>query len=60
MVNWKTTLAGLVMILGAIAAAWSDPAKRSTPETIAQIAAGLGLVAAKDHDVTGGKRKADN
>ena len=57
MKNWKTTLAGLLVIVGALTGPITDPSKPVGPELIAQILAGVGLIASKDHDVTGGKRK---
>lgn len=54
--NWKTTLTGICMILGAIANAGMDYLQGKPvdlPVTIAAITAGIGLIMAKDAGVTG-------
>ena len=53
MKNWKTTLAGLFMLLGIVGkdlgAGKIDPAT-----DFAGVMGAVGLIAAKDHNVTGG------
>ena len=54
--NWKTTLTGILMVLGAIANAGMDFLQGKPvdfPVTIAAITAGVGLIMAKDAGVTG-------
>lgn len=57
--NWKTSIAGIATILAAIATpilpVVGVPA--AIVSAIATALAGVGLVAAKDHDVTGGTRQ---
>jgi hypothetical protein len=45
-INWKTTIFGIVAILGGVASIM----KGSTIEGITAIISGLGLAAAKDHN----------
>ena len=56
MTSWKTSLAGLALILEAIASAAYGYAHDGTfpdiASLIAKITAGIGLLAAKDHNVT--------
>lgn len=49
--NWKTTLSGVALIIGALAMYVNDPLKIN--EAIGGIIAGIALVFAKDGDVTG-------
>lgn len=53
--NWKTLLAGLAAILTVVAKLINDPHDINTAD-IASVAAGIGLIFAKDGDVTGGTR----
>jgi hypothetical protein len=54
--NWKTTLAGIALLLNAFAGAANNKdgwiAAISNTETLATISAGIGLIAAKDHNAT--------
>jgi hypothetical protein len=50
--NWKTTLAGLVAVASTVIASFF-PEHQATFNTIAGILAGLGLIAAKDYNVSG-------
>lgn len=49
--NWKTTLAGIVAIIGAIAKMLNAGAVAT--EDIVAVVTGIGLIAAKDFNVTG-------
>lgn len=51
--NWKSTLAGLALIIGTAASVSQDPSKVFDKSTAAAIIAGVGLIAAKDGDKTG-------
>ena len=53
MKSWKTTLAGVIVALtgAAVAMHWINS---DVAAAIGTIAGALGLVAAKDHNVTGG------
>lgn len=53
-VNWKTTGAGIGAIATALIAAWQS--KTLNGEVIAAVIAGLGLIFAKDGNVTGGTK----
>lgn len=55
--NWKTTLTGLVAIGTALFGALQHPDSINLTALIAQIAAGVGLIGAKDHNVTGGTKE---
>jgi hypothetical protein len=57
--NWKTTSAGLVMIIGGIASIYfSKPLDANTITASATaILGGVGLLFAKDNNVTGGTIK---
>jgi hypothetical protein len=58
MKNWKTTLTGISMILAAVAEIISSVANGKTPawqEDFIAICGGIGLLFAKDFNVTGGK-----
>ena len=55
MKNWKTTLSGVSLIISGIALFFNDQAKIA--EAFAMVMAGVGLVTAKDNNVTGGKIK---
>lgn len=57
MKNWKTSVLGGLVIATGIFGAINDPRKATDMQTISQMVGGLGLLLAKDHDVTGGKRK---
>ncbi len=57
--NWKTTSAGLIMIIGAISSFFFIEGKLTQAELMIQITAilgGLGLLFAKDNNVTGGNK----
>ena len=47
--NWKTTVLGILTLLGTAAQIWAHPSGVNA-NTIAQVAAGVGLIAAKDHN----------
>jgi hypothetical protein len=53
--SWKTTLAGLFVVASAILPVVGVPAAICT--AVGSIAAGLGLVVAKDHNVSGKAQK---
>lgn len=58
MTSWKTTLAGVAAMLGALADILTQLASKSIDTgrittDVAAIAAGIGLLFAKDHNVTG-------
>ena len=57
MKNWKTTVAGVLSLAMAVFKFINDPKSAGEPDTIAAITAGVGLVLAKDWDVTGKPRK---
>jgi hypothetical protein len=52
--NYKTTLAGIAALSAAAAKVAADPSSAFTPETIAVVIAGIGLILGKDANVTGG------
>lgn len=54
--NYKTTLAGLAAIFGAAAAIAGDPTQAGDPGILSTILAGIGLLFAKDSNVTGGTK----
>lgn len=59
MINWKTTISGLIAIGLQVAAIWA-PNVLGNPKVVQtiQIASlATGLVAAKDNDVTGGTKQ---
>lgn len=59
--SWKTTLAGVAMVLGAIVGIINDLVAGKAIDLAtygAAIIAGLGLIAAKDSNVTGGTKQA--
>lgn len=51
--NWKTTLLGIASLFLVGTRAWADPASLLDPEVQASIAVGVGLIVAKDADVSG-------
>ena len=51
--NWKTTITGIIMLALAAVGVWHNPASVSDPNVIATIAGGVGLIAAKDGNVSG-------
>lgn len=53
MINWKTTLSGIASIITGIVAILNN----HVTEGIAAIVAGVGLLAAKDSNVTGGTKR---
>ncbi len=55
--NWKTSVAGLIMILGGVAGLFGikvGTAPMTADQSIAAIVAGFGLLFAKEGNVTGG------
>lgn len=59
MINWKTTISGLIAIGLQVAAIWA-PNVMGNPkvlQTIQIAAIGTGLAAAKDNNVTGGTKQ---
>ena len=57
MKSWKTTFAGIALMGLSGWTAVKHPEKATDPQTVATLVTGAGLLASKDHDVTGGKRK---
>lgn len=55
MKNWMTTVPGILTLVGVIWNAWQT--KTINVEDMQAALIGVGLVAAKDYNVTGGKRK---
>ena len=55
--SWKTTLAGLVAVFPTVLQMFGVTVPPDVAVGVVSIAAGLGLTAAKDGDVTGGTRK---
>lgn len=51
--NWKTTLAGIGTLVLAGATIANHPTALLDPQTLATIAAGVGLILGKDASVTG-------
>lgn len=52
MKNWKTTLAGIASIIGGISIFVNHPGQ--IEQAFAAVSLGIGLLFAKDHNVTGG------
>lgn len=52
MKNWKTTVAGIAAVLGVVAKVVSSG--HMDAADIGAFTAGVGLIMAKDHNVTGG------
>lgn len=50
MKNWKTTLAGIAILIGATGEIVNKPQKATDLSTWTQVAAGVGLLFGKDHD----------
>lgn len=53
MKNWKTTLLGILVLLGSAAQGFLQQSQGKTTDlsgTVAGVAAGVGLIAAKDHN----------
>lgn len=48
--SWKTTILGMISLAFVGAQVYQNPMKLAEPETIAILASGIGLVAAKDAD----------
>jgi hypothetical protein len=46
--NWQTSLAGILTLLLTGLQIYHDPSAATNPQTIAQIAGGIGLIVAKD------------
>ncbi len=55
MKNWKTTLAGLAAIIGGISLFVNHPER--IEEAFTAVSLGVGLIFAKDKNVTGGTTK---
>jgi hypothetical protein len=53
MKNWKTTLTGIAAILAVVAKVLADPTSLNASD-VGAVIAGIGLLTAKDHNVTGG------
>ncbi len=51
--NWRTTISGILALLGMGVVIYQNPSKASNPEVIAGIITGVGLIAAKDANVSG-------
>jgi hypothetical protein len=51
--NWKTTMLGIASLLLVGTRAWAEPSVLMDPEVQASIAVGVGLIVAKDSDVSG-------
>lgn len=52
--SWKTTVAGLLLALSTILPSLTSPKDLLKQQNIASLLAAVGLVAAKDHDKSGG------
>lgn len=50
--NWKTTLSGIVAIAGVVVKLINNPTSMDASD-VAAVTAGVGLLLAKDKDVTG-------
>lgn len=59
MVNWKTSVAGLIMLIPIIARFAGHPIDPKDAETIIAVAALWGFTQAKDKNVTGGTKNVD-
>lgn len=60
LVNWKTSLTGLVMLLAAcldVIRATMNGMQPNWETVMSSVIAGIGLLCAKDHNVTGGTVK---
>ena len=55
MTNWMTTIPGILSLIVAIYNAWQT--KTVDVEVIRQALVGIGLIAAKDFNVTGGTKQ---
>ena len=51
--NWKTTTAGILAIALAGLQIYTNPASLADPQILGAIVAGIGLITAKDHNVSG-------
>lgn len=51
--NWKTTILGIITLGLTGFQIYTSPATATSPETMTAIAAGIGLIVAKDGDQTG-------
>lgn len=51
--NWRSTLAGLLTLLGVGAHIYQTPSAAADPAVAAAIAAGVGLIVSKDANQTG-------
>ena len=57
LVNWMTTIPGIISLVGVVWHAWQS--KTINWEDLQNALVGLGLVAAKDWNVTGGTKPND-
>lgn len=51
--SWKTTLSGILALAVAGLQIYQDPSTVANPQTLATIIGGVGLIAAKDSNVSG-------
>jgi pterin-4a-carbinolamine dehydratase len=51
--SWKTTLAGILSLAFTALQIWHNPETLTDPKTVTGVAAGIGLILAKDGDVAG-------
>lgn len=51
--SWKTTFAGILMLATTGFGIATNPASAMSPEVIAQLLGGIGLILAKDGNVSG-------
>lgn len=55
--NWKTSIAGLGIILGTVLPAVSKPSTLLDADSLTKLVAAIGLIVARDHNVTGGSKQ---
>ena len=55
--SWKTALSGIIIILTAVSRIVNEPQELTNPSIIAEILTGLGLIFAKDFNVTGNQNR---
>jgi hypothetical protein len=55
--NWKTTMLGIASLFLVGTRAWNDPAVLADPDVVPSILVGIGLIVAKDADVSGEEPK---
>jgi hypothetical protein len=51
--NWKTTFSGILVLATSIFGIVQNPSLLTSPEVLAQLVAGIGLIVAKDGSKTG-------